>query len=48
MSDDKVVPIRRPKIIAEVGGTVDESTVTLCVYGDDLDPEAVTKLLDGY
>lgn len=45
MSDDKVVPIRRPEIIAEVGGTVDESTVTLCVYGEDLDPEAVTKLL---
>jgi hypothetical protein len=45
MSDDKVVPIRRPEIIAEVGGIVDESRVTLCVYGEDLDPAAVTRLL---
>ena len=33
MSNEKVVPIRRPEIIAEVGGVVDESRITLCVYG---------------
>jgi len=45
MNRDKVVPIRQPEIIAEVGGIVDESSVTLCVYGEDLNPDAVTKLL---
>ena len=45
MNNDKVVPIRRPEIIAEIGGVVDESGVTLCVYGEDLDPKTVTRLL---
>jgi hypothetical protein len=45
MSAYKVVHIRRPEIIAEVGGVVDESKATLCIYGEDLDPKAVTKLL---
>src|SRR4029077_653247 len=31
--------------LSRVGGVVDECGVTLCVYGDDLDPKAVTKLL---
>ena len=43
--DDKVLPIRPPEVIAEVGGVVDESGVTLAVYGADLDPEHVTQLL---
>lgn len=45
MSDKKVTPIRGPKIIAEVGGVIDESGVTLCVYGENLEPADVTKLL---
>jgi hypothetical protein len=34
-----------PEIIATVGGPIDETHVTLAVYGDDLDPDAVTALL---
>jgi hypothetical protein len=44
-NDNKVVPIRREKIIAEVGGVVDESVATLAVYGKDLEPDDVTALL---
>ncbi|UCH21780.1 MAG: DUF4279 domain-containing protein [Deltaproteobacteria bacterium] len=44
-SDNKVVPIRREKVIAEVGGVVDESDATLAVYGKDLEPDDVTALL---
>jgi hypothetical protein len=32
-----------PKVIT-VGGPIDETHVTLAVYGDDLDPDAVTAL----
>lgn len=32
-------------MIAEVGGVVDESSATLAIYGDDLDPVDVTRLL---
>jgi hypothetical protein len=47
--DDTVVPFRRPidpgRVIAEVGGSLDEAGVTLAIYGDDLDPEEVTAKL---
>jgi hypothetical protein len=33
-----------PEIIATVGGPIDETHVTLAVYGDDLDPDAITAL----
>ena len=40
---DEVTPIRENVVLAEVGGMVDESRVTLAIYGDDLDPEVVSK-----
>jgi hypothetical protein len=43
--DDDVVMIRKPEVIAEVGGLIDETRVTLGVHGDDLDPDEVTRLL---
>ncbi|HTD73780.1 MAG TPA: DUF4279 domain-containing protein [Steroidobacteraceae bacterium] len=41
---DEVIPIRKPHVVAEVGGMVDESRVTLAIYGDDLDPESISKM----
>src|SRR5574341_1076894 len=35
-----------PKIIAEVGGLVDEARVTRGVYGPDLDPEEISTALN--
>jgi len=43
--DAKVVPFRQPGIIAEVGGLVDETWASLALYGEDLDPEDVTRTL---
>jgi hypothetical protein len=43
--DDKVVPLRKPKIIGEAGGLVDRSTVTLVVTGDALVPADVTAMM---
>ena len=34
-----------PRIVAEVGGLPDETGVALCLYGDDLDPDTVTRVL---
>jgi len=34
------------KVIAEVGGPVDECGVCLAIYGEDLDPDELTALLD--
>jgi hypothetical protein len=44
MADD-ITPIRPPKLLAEVGGMVDESRVTLAIYGEHLDIEAVSSML---
>ena len=41
----KVVQLRQPKIIAKVGGPIDESGVTLAVYGKTLDPAKITTAL---
>ena len=48
--DDNVIPFgRRPAsgdvVDADVGGLVDECSLTLAVYGVDLDPDAVTAKL---
>jgi hypothetical protein len=42
--DDDIIqfPVR---IIGEAGGVVDDSSATLCVYGDDLEPAEVSALL---
>jgi uncharacterized protein DUF4279 len=45
MKKDKVVPLRRPSVIARVGGPIDESGATLAVYGNNLDPEKITRML---
>jgi hypothetical protein len=45
MKRSKIIPIRPAKILAEVGGVIDESGVTLAVYGEDLNPKEVTDLL---
>jgi hypothetical protein len=45
MKSNRIVPIRRVKILTEVGGVIDESGVTFAVYGDDLIPKDVTELL---
>jgi hypothetical protein len=45
MNRKKVVPLRKIEILAEVGGVVDESGVTLVVSGRDLNPDDVTHLL---
>jgi len=33
------------KKVMEVGGQVDETSVTLAIYGEELDPTAITKVL---
>lgn len=42
---DEITPIRKEEILTEVGGLVDESRATLALYGDDLDPDGVSKML---
>jgi hypothetical protein len=42
---DEVIPIRKPEILLEAGGLVDETTLTLALYGEDLDPESVSQRL---
>jgi hypothetical protein len=42
---DDITPIRKPEIIGEAGGLVDESRLTLGVHGEDLDPDEVSRLL---
>lgn len=34
-----------PSRFITVGGLVDEASVSLCIYGDDLDPEEVSRIL---
>lgn len=43
--DDIITPIRKPEIIGEAGGLVDESRLSLGVHGDDLDPDEISRLL---
>jgi Domain of unknown function (DUF4279) len=43
MSSDNVVPF--PQRGISVGGPVDDASVSLDIYGDDLDPDEITQLL---
>ena len=45
MSDDNVIPIRPARILAEAGGVVDRTHVTLGIHGEDLDPVEISSLL---
>jgi hypothetical protein len=42
---DDITPIRKPEIVGEAGDLVDESRLTLGVYGDDLDPDEISRIL---
>jgi hypothetical protein len=42
---NKIIALRRPKIIAQVGGPIDESGATLAIYGKSLDPVKITRVL---
>ena len=42
---DDVTPIRKPEIVGEAGGLVDESRLTLGIHGEDLDPDEISRLL---
>jgi hypothetical protein len=42
---DDITPIRKPEIIGEAGGLVDESRLTLGIHGEDLDPDEISRLL---
>jgi hypothetical protein len=44
MGDD-IIPIRPPHVIDEAGGPVDEISISLAIYGNQLDPEAVSARL---
>ena len=35
-----------PEVLLEVGGPVDELSVTLAIYGEDLEPLEIEKILD--
>ena len=45
--DSKTMPLLRAEnhVIAVVGGLVDESSATLCIYGHDLEPDDVSRLV---
>jgi hypothetical protein len=45
MVSRKVAPLEPPRVIAEVGGLVDEWSATFAVYGQDLEPNDVTDLI---
>lgn len=45
VNDDASPPPPLGRVIAQVGGTVDESSAALCIYGDDLDPDDVSARL---
>ena len=42
---DDITPIRKPEIVGEAGGLVDESRLTLGIHGEDLDPDEISRLL---
>jgi len=43
--EDKTPRNRQPYVLFEAGGMVDESRVSLAIYGDDLDPDALSTML---
>jgi len=42
---DDITPIRKREVIGEAGGRVDQSRLTLGIYGEDLDPDEISRLL---
>jgi hypothetical protein len=40
-----VTPNRKPEIIGEAGGLVDESRLTLGIHGENLDPDEISRML---
>ena len=45
MSDKIIKFPEKPVVLAEAGGLVDQSSVTLGIYGDNLDPEVISRIL---
>ena len=43
MSSNNVLPF--PQRGISVGGPVDDAAASLCIYGDELDPDQITRLL---
>jgi hypothetical protein len=43
MSADNVIPFPQREIT--IGGPVDDASASLCVYGEELDPEEITRIL---
>lgn len=44
--EETVQNIDEPKFVLELGGKVDESSVTLRFFGDDLNPDELTQILN--
>lgn len=44
MDKDNIINLP-PRIVDDVGGLVDESGATLCIYGESLDPDELTGIL---
>jgi hypothetical protein len=42
---DDITPIRKPEVIGEAGGLVDQCRLTLGIHGEDLDPAEISGLL---
>jgi hypothetical protein len=42
---DDITPIRKPEVIGEAGGIVDESRLSLWIVGEELDPDEISRLL---
>jgi hypothetical protein len=41
---DDIIPVRKPEIVGEAGGLVDESRLSLGIHGDELDPDEISRL----
>lgn len=45
MDEEKIIHFPQ-RIVIEVGGVVDKSSASLCIYGEDLDPDEITNILE--
>ena len=43
--EERAKKTSEPQPVAVVGGTIDETSVSLCLYGDDLDPDEISRIL---
>jgi hypothetical protein len=45
VKDDHKSDLQTDDTVAVVGGPIDEVNVSLCIYGDDLDPNELTRIM---